>query len=158
MAKLEREGLEALTSPSEPQVSPGVPATRLKGVGRAMTEQACPYCGQFVAIHIDEDTLPEEREALAKAKCGCPQAVRERDLKEAFDKLEAVCGREAMDNGFEYPLDDDALEVCRRAIEWIYDALIRDMTVRSMQGDRIVVKSDGRDVKIKRTCQKQMQL
>lgn len=121
-------------------------------------EQACPFCGQFIAIGIDEDALPEERAALAKAKCGCPQAVRERDIREALDKLEQVCGGSSVDNGFDIPVDGDALGVCRKAVEWVYDALIWDMTVRSMQGDKIVIKSDGKDVKIKRTCQKQMQL
>lgn len=121
-------------------------------------DQACPFCGQFVAIHIDEATPPEERAQLAKGRCGCPQAVRERDLREAMDKLEQVCGLTSLDNGFDKAIDDEAMLVCRKTVEWIYDAAIRDATIRSMAGDKIVIKSSGKDMKIKRTCQKQMQL
>lgn len=121
-------------------------------------DQACPFCGQFVAIHIDEATPPEERVQLAKGRCGCPQAVRERDIREAMDKLEQVCGITSLDNGFDHAVDDEAMEVCRRNVTWIYDAVIYEATIRSMQGDKIVIRGNGKGVKIKRTCQKQLQL
>ena len=121
-------------------------------------EHACPFCGQMVMIRIDEDMPEIEQDEKAKMRCGCAQAVRERDLREANDKLEQVCGQTSVDNGFDMPVEGEAMDICRRAIEWIYDNLIRDITVRSMQGDKIVIKADGATVKIKRTCQKQMQL
>ncbi len=120
------------------------------------TEQACPFCGQFIAIGIDEDTPQSERENLAKAKCGCPQAARERDVREALDKLEQICGTDAVDNGFDYPLDDDTMQICRRIIEWIIDEQVGEVQLRCLRGDRLKLKGDGRIVKITRKCQKQM--
>lgn len=121
-------------------------------------EHPCPYCGQMTLIRVDEGTPEAERDERVKMRCGCAKAVRERDLREANDKLEQVCGQTSVDNGFDMPVESEAMDICRRAVEWIYDGLIRDITVRSMQGDKIVIKSDGSNVKIKRTCQKQMQL
>ena len=122
-------------------------------------EQACPFCGQLIAIGIDEGTPEEEREALAKAKCGCEQAVRARGIRDALDKLEQVCGVASLDNGFDEVVDDGAMDICRRTVEWVYDVLIGEATIRTRQGDRIVIRCGGKDdVKIKRTCQKQLQL
>ena len=122
------------------------------------TEQACPFCGQFVAIRIDEDTTPEERAAMAKEKCGCPQAARERDMKEALDKLEQICGSDAVNNGFDYPLDDDTMQMCRRIIGWIIDEQVGEVQLKCVRGDRLKLKGDGRIVRITRKCQKQMML
>lgn len=122
-------------------------------------EQACPFCGQFIAIRIDEGMPGEEREALAKAKCGCEQAVRARGIRDALDKLEQVCGVTSLDNGFDEAVDDDAMDICRRTVEWVYDLTITEATIRTRQGDRIVIRRGGKDdVKLKRTCQKQLQL
>lgn len=123
------------------------------------TEQACPFCGQFIAIGVDEEMPGEEREALAKAKCGCEQAVRARGIRDALDKLEQVCGVTSLDNGFDSAVDDEVMEICRRTVEWVYDLTITEATIRTRQGDRIVIRCSGKDdVKIKRTCQKQLQL
>jgi hypothetical protein len=121
-------------------------------------EQACPFCGQFIAIGIDEDTPEEERAALAKAKCGCPQAARERDIQEAMDKLEQICGADAMNNGFDYPLDDETMEICRRMIGYLIDEAVGEVQLRCVRGDRLKLKSDGKIVRITRKCQKQMVL
>lgn len=122
-------------------------------------EQACPFCGQFIAISIDEDTPLIDRENRAKAKCGCPQAVRERGIREALDKLEQVCGETSRDNGFDEALDDEAMGICRKTVEWVYDLAIAEATIRTRQGDKVVIRCSAKDdVKIKRTCQKQLQL
>lgn len=121
-------------------------------------EQACPFCGQFIAIGVDEDTPEEECAALAKAKCGCPQAARERDIKEAVDKLEQTCGADAVNNGFDYPLDEDTMDICRRMIEYLIDEAVGEVQLRCVRGDRLKLKSDGKIVRITRKCQKQMVL
>lgn len=121
-------------------------------------DQACPYCGQLIAVGIDEDMPQAERENLAKAKCSCPQAARERDIAEALDKLEQICGGDSLQNGFEYMLDDDTMQMCRSVIEWIIDEKVGEVQMRCLRGDRLKLKGDGRIVKIQRRCQKQMQL
>lgn len=121
-------------------------------------EQACPFCGQFIAIGIDEDTPEEERAERAKAKCGCPQAARERDIREAMDKLEQICGNDAVNNGFDYPLDDETMEICRRMIGHLIDEAVGEVQIRCVRGDRLKLKSDGKIVRITRKCQKQMML
>ena len=121
-------------------------------------DQACPFCGQFVAIHIDDDTPMQDREAMAKAKCGCPQAVRERDIREAMDKMEQVCGITSLDNGFDEAVDDETMEVCRKVVAWVYDMAIREATIQSLHGDKIVIKNGHKCVKIKRTCRKELAL
>lgn len=121
-------------------------------------EHACPFCGQFVMIRIDEAMPMGDRDERAKGRCGCTQAVRERDLKEAMDKLEQVCGVTSVDNGFDIPVMEETMNICKGAVAWIYDGMAREMMIRSMQGDKIMIRSDGKNVKIKRTCQKQMQL
>lgn len=122
------------------------------------TEHACPFCGQMVMIRTDEEMTEYERDRRAKARCGCSQACRERDLAEAMDKLEQVCGVTSTDNGFDMAVGDAAMEVCRKMVERVYDNEIREVTVRSLFGDKILIRADGSDVKIKRTCQKQMML
>ena len=109
-------------------------------------------------MRVDDDTTPEERVSMAKERCGCPQATRERDIREAMDKLEQVCGMTSLDNGFDHAVNDGAMDVCRKAVVWICDMVIRDATIRGMQGDRIMIRGDGKGVKIKRTCQRQLQL
>lgn len=122
-------------------------------------DQACPFCGQFIAIKIDEGMMEQEREEIARKKCGCPQAVRARGIAEALDKLEQVCGVTSLDNGFDNAVDDKAMDICRRSVEWVYDLEIAEATIRTRQGDKIVIRCSAKDdVKIKRTCQKQMQL
>lgn len=121
-------------------------------------EQACPFCGQFIAIRVNEDTPQEEREAMARMKCGCPSAQRARDIQEAMDKLDQVCGATSVDNGFDRAIDDDAMGICKKSIEWIYDKLIRDVVISTLQGDKIAIRADGAVAKVKRTCRKQMQL
>lgn len=122
-------------------------------------EHACPFCGQFVAIRIDEDTPLIERENMAKAKCGCPSAARARGIQEALDKLEQVCGEASRDNGFDEALDDEAMDICRKTVEWVYDLAIAEATIRTRKGDKVVIRCSAKDdVKIRRTCQKQLQL
>lgn len=126
---------------------------------RLRIEQACPFCGQFIAISVDEYTPEEERREIAKKKCGCPQAVRERGIAEALDKLEQVCGETSLSNGFDAALDDEAMDICRKTVAWVYDMAITEATIRTRQGDKVVIRCTAKDdVKIKRTCQKQLQL
>ena len=122
-------------------------------------EQACPYCGQFIAIHVLDGMTEQEREDLAKQRCGCPKATRERGIREALDKLEQVCGETSRSNGFDGALDDEAMDICRKTVKWIYDLAITEATIRTRQGDKVVIRCSAKDdVKIKRTCQKQLQL
>ena len=122
-------------------------------------DQACPYCGQFIAIKIGENMTEQEREEIAGKKCGCPQAARARGIAEALDKLEQVCGETSLNNGFDSAVDDEVMDICRKNVEWVYDLAIAEATIRTRQGDRIVIRCSAKDdVKIKRTCQKQMQL
>lgn len=121
-------------------------------------KQACPYCGQFIAIRVDEGMPEQEREELAKSKCGCPQAARERDIREAQDKLEQVCGTTSVENGFDYPLDDATMEICGRMIGYLVDEEVGEVQIRCVRGDRVKLKSDGKIVRIERKCQKQMKL
>ena len=128
-------------------------------MNRATVEQACPYCGQFIAISVDEYTPEHERAAIAKKKCGCPQATRERGIQEALDKLEQVCGETSRSNGFDEVLDDEAMDICKKTVAWVYDLAIAEATIRTRQGDKVVIRCSAKDdVKIKRTCQKQLQL
>lgn len=84
--------------------------------------------------------------------------MRERDIREAMDKLEQVCGITSLDNGFDHAVDDEAMAVCRKNVEWIYDSVIYEATIRSMQGDKIMIRGSGKSVKIKRTCRKELAL
>lgn len=122
-------------------------------------EQACPFCGQFIAIRVNEGMTEQEREEIAKKKCGCPQASRARGIQEALDKLEQVCGETSRDNGFDSAVDDEVMDICRENVERVYDLLITEATIRTRQGDKIAIRYGGKEeVKIKRTCQKQLQL
>lgn len=126
---------------------------------RLKIEQSCPFCGQFIAITVDEYTPERERQEIAKKKCGCPQAVRARGIQEALDKLEQVCGETSLNNGFDGAVDDEVMEICRKHVEWVYDLMIAEATIRTRQGDKIMIRCSAKDdVKIKRTCQKQLQL
>lgn len=96
---------------------------------------------------------------MARKKCGCPQATRERGIQEALDKLEQVCGETSRSNGFDEVLDDEAMDICRKTVAWVYDLAITEATIRTRQGDKVVIRCSAKDdVKIKRTCQKQLQL
>lgn len=51
------------------------------------------------------------------------------------------------------------MDICRENVERVYDLLITEATIRTRQGDKIMIRYGGKDdVKIKRTCQKQLQL
>ena len=115
-------------------------------MNRVTVEQACPYCGQFIAISVDEYTPEPEREVIAKQKCGCPQATRARGIQEALDKLEQVCGLTSKDNGFDQALDDESMDICRRTVEWVYDQTIMEATMRTRQGDKVVSNVQQRTV------------
>lgn len=123
------------------------------------TEQACPFCGQFMVIRVDEGTPEHERQEIAKKKCGCPQATRARGIREAMDKLEQVCGQTSLDNGFDSAVDDEVMEICKKHVEWVYDLMIGEAQIRTRQGDKIMIRCSAKDdVKIKRECRKQLQL
>ena len=119
---------------------------------------ACPFCGQLIGIWVDETMDVHDRDAMAKKKCGCPEAMRERDIADAMEKLEQVCGKASTENGFDTQLDNGAMQICKRTIEWVYDKIIRDAVIRSIAGDKIVIRADGTCIKIKRTSQKQLSM
>lgn len=37
---------------------------------KVSVDQACPFCGQFIAIKIDEDMMEQEREEIARKNAG----------------------------------------------------------------------------------------
>ena len=45
-------------------------------------DQACPFCGQFIAIKIDEGMMEQEREEIARKNVG----VRRRYAPEGLQK------------------------------------------------------------------------
>ena len=121
-------------------------------------DHACPFCGQFAAISIDEGMTEAEKDALAKAKCGCPDAARERDIKEALEKLEQTCGGDSLQNGFGYPLRGEVMSLSSRIIEALVDAEVAEVQIRTMQGDVLKMKGSSKSVKIMRRCKKELVL
>lgn len=121
-------------------------------------EQACPYCGQFVAISTHENSPPWEREELAKERCGCERAQRDRDVKTALDKLRQIAGADSVENGFDAPLDDDALRICEEAVGWIIDMKVAEVQLSCSGGKMKLAYGGSGRVKISRKCQKQMAL
>ena len=122
-------------------------------------EHACPYCGQFIAICIDGGWTEQEKDGQAKQKCGCPEAVRDRNIAEAMDKLRQIGGTDSLENGFDEPLSDEAMEVCRNAVGWIIDAKAMGVEVQCRSGDKMKITYAGSGrVKISRKCSKQMSL
>lgn len=123
-----------------------------------IVEQACPHCGQFIAVEIAEGTPEWEREKLAEGRCNCPAAQRVREIAEAMGKLEQVCGTISTERGFDGPLDSETMDVCRRAVEWAVDGMIREVQIKCLSGDVVTISEMGSPVKIKRKCQKQVTL
>ena len=123
-----------------------------------IVEQACPYCGQMIAVDISEGMTEQERSDLAGKKCSCPEAARERCISEAMDKLMQLGGPDSRENGFDEPLTSDVMDACRKAAEWIVDGTCREVQLRCARGDLMRLSGAGTRVKIRRKCQKQMEL
>ena len=121
-------------------------------------EQACPYCGQFIAIEAAEGTPEEECEELAKGRRACPAAERERDIKDALCKLEQCCGDASTDRGFAAPLNSEIMHIFRRMVEWAVDMAFQEAQVKCLSGDTVTITSKAKGVKIKRKGQIQVQL
>ena len=99
-----------------------------------------------------------EKDALAKAKCGGPDAARERDIKKALEKLEQTCGGDSLQNGFEYPVREEVMGLCTRIIEALVDAEVAEVQIRTMSGDVLKLKGSSKSVKIMRRCKKELVL
>lgn len=121
-------------------------------------EQACPYCGQFVAINAMPETPPSERESIAALKCSCEKAARQREITDACDKLEQTCGASSVENGFDFPIEEVAFEACRRCVEWLVDSVMAEIQVKCYRGDTVKMKLKNGNVMISRKSQKQMSL
>lgn len=121
-------------------------------------EHACPYCGQFVAINIMPETPPSEREKMAAQKCSCEKAARAREIADACDKLEQICGASSVENGFDFPIEEVAFEACRRGVEWLVDSVMAEIQVKCYRGDTVKMKLKNGNVMISRKSQKQMSL
>ena len=118
----------------------------------------CPYCGQMVALNGLDGMYDEEQKEAAGRKCTCTEANRQRRIRESNERIAIVCGAASIDNGFEYPLSDAAIDTLKRIALDIIDGHLDRATLKVMGGDEVRLTDAIAFVKVKRTSKKQMEM
>lgn len=79
-----------------------------------ITSGACPYCGQFIEFEAPAFDENEARD-LAVARCNCPGAKAENEIKQkiklASERIKALFGENAEENGFEPISSNEAISL-----------------------------------------------
>lgn len=111
---------------------------------------SCGFCGKTMMIESSSKLDEAQADELATHRCDCEQAKNKRKFDAAFEKIEALFGSRASENGFTRESQVVILAVARLA-EMIYAGQISECVVTLECGDKAkLVKKKG-VVKITRT-------
>ena len=111
---------------------------------------SCGFCGKTMMIESSSKLDEAQADELATHRCDCEQAKNKRKFDAAFEKIEALFGSRAYENGF--PREpQDVMALMARLAEMVDARQISECMVTLACGDKAkLVKKNG-VVKITRT-------
>lgn len=112
--------------------------------GNRTVMAACRFCGQTYVV----DAADEEQAAvLATRQCLCDRAREERRIgdviEDAQEKLAALFGRAAENDGFEAVEEPETLHLLRDAVELVARRCIREITVQIYGAGAAKIRATG---------------
>ena len=121
-------------------------------------EIPCPYCGQLVLCHIDDDRnyTDEELKQHALSICTCPMGRRVRakqaQIAEAQDNINMLCGEGAEQNQMS-PIENEAIhDILNQAVELVSKGVIYELSIKVSGGGTVKISAGSKGaIKVKRT-------
>ena len=111
---------------------------------------SCGFCGKTIMIESSSKLDEAQADELATHRCDCERAQRKRKFDAAFEKIEALFGGGAYENGFTRE-PQDVMALIASLAEMVDERQISECVVTLACGDKAkLVKKNG-VVKITRT-------
>lgn len=93
---------------------------------------ACPFCGQFIEFDAPAHDDDEARD-FAVARCNCPGARAENEINRkihlASERIDALFGETAFENGFESILPNEPISLLFLAATLVARGYISSVTI-----------------------------
>lgn len=111
---------------------------------------SCTFCGKTMMIESSSKLDEAQADELATHRCDCEQAQRKREFDAAFEKIEALFGGGAYENGFTRE-SQDVMALIASLVEMVDDDEISDCVVTLVCGDKAKIFKKFGTVKVTRT-------
>ena len=111
---------------------------------------SCGFCGKMMMIESSSKLDEVQANELATHRCDCDEAQRKREFDAAFEKIEALFGGGAYENGFTRE-SRDVMALMARLAEMVGARQISECVVTLACGDKAKLVKKSGVVKITRT-------
>ena len=118
----------------------------------------CPFCGQNMIVESEGNMSGEELAEEARGRCGCEYAKEWRMKRDAHAKIDALCGHDSLEAGFDYEMTPDVLEALKRTADALIGTCFRNAVITTAGGDIVKMTREPNSVAVRRTSKKQLQM